>query len=179
LKLTGKAGHSLDFLIAWPGHQQTQLGARRQLKPCALALLMRGKTKLKSLIFLLTIIFLFKVSCNRATEHVICTTEHVMINITVTDENGMCVDSVIIKVSKKSDNTFYDLSGYNEPGGLMTQQGLYTIFHDGYLREVQGKIERIVVSGEKDTLNFLSEIDVSGDDCHVLKITGPDTVLIE
>ena len=102
-----------------------------------------------------------------------------MINIAVIDENGLGVDSVTILVYKLSDQSIYDVSEYNEPGGSLNQRGEYTIFHDGYLQEVQRKLEVIVVQGERDTLKFMQEFVVTGDDCHVFKITGPDTVLLE
>jgi hypothetical protein len=101
-----------------------------------------------------------------------------MIKVTVIDEEGLVADSVTILVYNKEDHTIYDLSDYNDLGDLMTQRGEYTIFHDGYLRKVRGKIGRLVVEGEKDNLGFESEFTVSGDECHVFKISGPDTVVL-
>ena len=129
--------------------------------------------------FLLIAMILCLLSCNRATDHVICTTEHAMINVTVINEEGFGPDSITILVYNKEDNTIYDSSDFNDFSNLLTQRGEYTIFHDAYLREARGKIFRIVVEGEKGNLGFTSEFAVSGDECHVYKLTGPDTVVLE
>ena len=129
--------------------------------------------------FLLITIILFLLSCNRATDHVVCTTEEVQIKVTVIDKSGFGADSVTILVYNKEDNKIYDSSDFNDFGNLLTQRGEYTIFHDSYFKEVRGKLIRIVVEGEKDNLGFATEFAVSGDECHVYKLAGPDTVVLE
>ena len=69
-----------------------------------------------------------------------------MINITVIDKSGFGADSVTILVYNKEDNKIYDSSDFNDFGNLLTQRGEYSIFHDSYLREVQGKLIRIINS---------------------------------
>ena len=41
-KLTGRAGRSLDFPVAWPGSEQKLLSSRRQLKPQSLCVIRDG-----------------------------------------------------------------------------------------------------------------------------------------
>jgi len=118
-------------------------------------------------------------ACNRTIDPVTCTEEFVVINLTVIDNEGLVADSVNILVYNKGDNTIYDLTGMNDPDNPMTQRGEYTIFHDGFLKQVQGKIERLVVEGEKGLFSFMAEFDVGGNECHVYKISGPDIVTLE
>jgi hypothetical protein len=102
-----------------------------------------------------------------------------MLNFTVFDNEGLAADSVNILVYSKGGNTIYDLTEMNNPENPMTQRGEYTIFHDGFLKQVQGKIEKLVVEGEKGTFSFMTEFEVSANECHVYKVSGPDTVSLE
>jgi hypothetical protein len=102
-----------------------------------------------------------------------------MLNLTVFDDEGLAADSVNILVYSKGSNTIYDLTEMNNPENPMTQRGEYTIFHDGFLKQVHGKIERLVVEGQKGLFSFMTEFNVGGNECHVYKMSGPDTVTLE
>jgi len=132
---------------------------------------------MKTTILKILILFLISgiFSCSTP-ERVACTDVFVLIHLTVIDDEGHAADSVNILVYRKRDNKIYDLRDMNEPGGFLSQRGIYTVFHDGFLEQVKGKNERIVVRGEKRNARFSTEFQVGGDECHIYKISGPDTI---
>ena len=108
-----------------------------------------------------------------------CTMEFVTIRLAVIDDKGLAADSVNIYVHNIRYHTIYDITDMNDPGNRMNQEGLYTVFHDGFRKQVKGRIERIIVVGEKGDFGFIAEFRVGIGVCHVYKISGPDTVTLK
>jgi hypothetical protein len=58
LKPTGKAGHSLNFRLAWPSRQHKLLSSRRQLKPYSLGWINERMINMSRVMKMLAIIFM-------------------------------------------------------------------------------------------------------------------------
>jgi hypothetical protein len=96
----------------------------------------------------------------------------------VIDDKGLAADSVNIFVYNIHKYIMYDLTDWNDPGNRINREGRYTIFHDGFRKQMRGRIEKIVVVGEKSDFGFIADFRIGVDECHVYKISGPDTVVL-
>lgn len=108
----------------------------------------------------------------------ICTAEFVTLRITVVDTSGFPVDSVEILVYNSESGKIYDVSDMNIWDSHLSRSGSYTVYHDGFIKPYQGIVERLIVEGEKGESGFRIEYAVSNNECHVYKLSGPDTVVI-
>lgn len=126
--------------------------------------------KLATIIALVLLIFQ---NCSQPEGPTYCTAEFVMHSVTVLDQDGTPADSVQITVINEGDDSVYPCDEYL---CKESQPGTYTIMHDGFLEDLSSNGETVVVEGVKDSLQFSEEFIFQGDECHVVKLAGPDTV---
>jgi len=107
-----------------------------------------------------------------------CTEEFRMSLVTILDLNNNPLDSVTITVKNKFTGEYFDVSQYNNPP---FQKGEYVIFHDGFLDQVVNETKYITVFAEIDTVKAVAEFAFTSDECncHILKISGPDSIWID
>jgi hypothetical protein len=104
-----------------------------------------------------------------------CTTEFVSVDLAVVDSTGEAVPDVSIRVELARTGEVLDVHQY------LTIFGLYIVADDSHMKHIGLFPERFIVTGTKDTLGFSTEylIYVDSGRCHIHKVAGPDSVLIE
>ena len=104
-----------------------------------------------------------------------CTHEFVTHSLQVSSPDGQPADSVDITVRNVDSDKVYDvcedLSFSCDYAGNM---GEYVVFHDGL--EVSTDGDNVVVTGQKDSLNFEAQYIFRRGECHVRKVEGPEEV---
>ena len=99
-----------------------------------------------------------------------------MVTVVVVDQlNNPVVSGLITKV-KDDSGKVYDF--------INDQQifpGHYTVMDDNYVKELTTQPKRFHFTGVKDSLNVDDEFYVNTDECncHVYKVSGPDTLMLK
>ena len=112
-------------------------------------------------------------SCSDA-EDCVCTTEFRMITVVVVDELNVPVTGLITTVKDDSGKVYGLLS---DP---LIFPGHYTVMDDNYTRELTTLPKRFLFTGVKDSLTVNGEFFVNTDECncHIEKVSGPDTLVL-
>lgn len=110
-----------------------------------------------------------------------CTAEFVTHSVQVLSPEEEPADSVAIRVRNATTGMNYDvceeLSICNDPEDRRyAEKGTYFIFHDGLGVSPFGT--DVVVTGQKDSLNFRARYVFREGRCHVRKEKGPEQVLL-
>jgi hypothetical protein len=104
-----------------------------------------------------------------------CSDEFVSVDLAVVDSTGEAVPDVSIRVELERTGEVLDVHQYHPV------LGLYIVADDSHMKYIGPFPERFIVTGTKDTLGFSTEylIYVDSGRCHIHKVAGPDSVLIE
>ena len=105
-----------------------------------------------------------------------CTLEFRSFTVTVTDATGQPTEGVSISVRRVSDGAL--LTGNSS---LDQSAGVYVILSDSNIDDVSEAGTTVEVVGTLGSMGFTAEYVFSRDECqcHVSKISGPDTVQLE
>jgi len=97
-----------------------------------------------------------------------------MITVVVVDTSNNLVLGLTTMV-KDDSGKVYDV--YNDP---LFFPGHYTVMDDNYVSELTTQPKRFIFTGVKDSLTINGEFFVNTDDCncHIEKISGPDTLIL-
>ena len=104
-----------------------------------------------------------------------CTDEFVFVGLAVVDSTGEAVPEVSIRVELARTGEVLDVRQYH------SILGLYKVADDSHMKYIGLFPERFIVTGTKGTLGFSTKylIYVDSGRCHIHKVAGPDSVLIE
>ena len=137
------------------------------------------KLKFFKILFLVFPLISF-ISCgkneNECTGNEVCTKIYVAIGVKVMDKYGspVLLDDLIVKLSD-TDELLKD-----ENNNFPYNSGNYLIAGDSSLKKLKKGGSQIHVRGIKaDKQIFYEEYIIGHDCCHVMKITGKDTLIIE
>lgn len=126
-------------------------------------------------IFIIVTFYLLVItSCSEENNDCICTTEYRLIMVIVVDDSNNLVSGLITTV-KDDSGKVYDV--YNDPHIF---PGHYTVMDDKFAKELSPQPKRFIFTGVKDSLTVDGEFFVNTDDCicHVQKVSGPDTLVL-
>lgn len=121
----------------------------------------------------ISLCLLFVYSCSEE-EDCPCTMEFRMITVVVVDTTNNLVLGLTTTVQDDSGKV-YDV--YNDP---MIFPGHYTVMDDNYVCELTTQPKRFLFIGIKDSLTVNGEFFVNTDkcNCHIEKVSGPDTLVL-
>ncbi len=113
-------------------------------------------------------------SCSEDNNDCVCTTEFRIIMVVVVDDSTNLVSGLLTTVQDDSGRV-YDV--YNDP---FIFPGHYTVMDDNFVAELSPQPKRFLFTGVKDTLITEGEFFINTDDCicHVQKVSGPDTLVL-
>jgi hypothetical protein len=116
-------------------------------------------------------------SCTTDVSDCICTTEFVSYSIIVIDSSGDPVDSLTTRITNSSGREF-DSHGSYFPNG---PRGRYWIMDDSYKSEFTNLPTTIFFDGTKEdvTAEAAFLFNTGECKCHVNKVAGPDTVVVQ
>lgn len=121
--------------------------------------------------FFLFILLSF-ISCSDTDNNVICTEEFAMVNVYVMDEKG----NQLNELSSKSFNENYSQFDLGED---FIGSGNYLVMSDKFNKDL-GTNEKIEFQLFKNDSLIHEEIYyISGGECHISKISGKDTIVIQ
>lgn len=128
--------------------------------------------------FLSGFLFLMVVwcGCSEETPDCVCTEEFRMYLVVVIDSLGNPVDSLQTIISNDR-GKLYDFNGYLPPQYL---PGAYFVMTDEYQNDFSTIPGRILFAGHKDDNEVTGEFYFNTDKCrcHVYKVSGPDTLVL-
>ena len=106
----------------------------------------------------------------------VCTLEFRFFTVTVLDVAGQPAEGVSISVRRVSDGAVLTENSSLDPG-----PGVYVILSDGNIDDVSEDGTTVEVVGTLEDMGFMAEYVFGRDacQCHVNKISGPDTVQLE
>lgn len=128
----------------------------------------------KRILFILLAALSFQ-SCSTNDNNLVCTEEFVQITVEVADASGDLVEGVEIQITEKENDTVIPCDEY-----LCEEfpDGSYVIMHDGFHGEISETGETFIVEGSKDGLGFKEEYIFRSGECHIQKVSGPETVTL-
>ncbi len=105
-----------------------------------------------------------------------CTLEFRFFTVTVVDASGQPAEGVSISVRRVSDGALLTVNS-----SLGQGSGVYVILTDGNIQDVSEAGTTVEVVGTLGELGFTAEyvFDRDACQCHVNKISGPETVQLE
>lgn len=116
----------------------------------------------------------------------ICTSSFDFVQIQVLNQNEEPVELDSIKIIDMRTDKAIDPCDFDDPnpcpGGRpmgTPELGGYTIFHDGIRDMIIGDRIGIQVIGEKGDQQFQEDFLIGDDGCHVFKMEGPGTVMLD
>ena len=132
------------------------------------------KYAMKFIIILSAFYLLVIASCSENDTDCICSTEFRIIMVVVVDDSNNLVAGLVTTV-KDDSGKVYDV--YNDP---LIFPGHYTVMDDNFVMELSPLSKRFIFTGAKDSLTVDGEFFVNTDDCicHVQKVSGPDTLIL-
>ena len=115
-------------------------------------------------------------ACSVPAAPCVCTLEFRIFTVTVLNASGEPAEGVSISVRRVSDGA--DLT---EPNDLLPTPGVYVILTDGNRDDVSENGTAVEVVGTLGDTGFTAEyvFDRDACNCHVNKVSGPDTVQLE
>ena len=130
---------------------------------------------MKLVLTCLVICLLVMYSCTDDDDDCLCTMEFRMITVVVVDEMNIPVLDLTTTV-KDDSGKVYDF--YNDP---LIFPGHYIVMDDNYAVELTIQPKRFHFTGVKDSLTINGEYFINTDECncHVKKVSGPDTLLLK
>lgn len=102
-----------------------------------------------------------------------CTAQFVSVEFAVVDDSGAPVSDVSIRVELARTGEVLDVD-QDRP-----QEGMYKVVDDSHRMYIGFLPERCIVTGTKDTRGFSAEFVIEGGRCHVHKVSGPESVVLE
>jgi hypothetical protein len=118
---------------------------------------------------------LFFLSCSSVVKDCYCTDEFRMYTVTVLDLNGNRVGDLQTRVQNTVTGRIYKFET-----SLYFEEGIYPVMDDTFTQEFTTQPEEIIFSGTKDDKSVEGSYLFNSDECncHVNKITGPDTLIL-
>ncbi|MDR9419965.1 hypothetical protein [Gracilimonas sp.] len=128
----------------------------------------------KKILFILLAGLAFQ-SCSTNDNSLVCTEEFVQITVEVTDASGDLAEGVEIQITEKETDTIVPCDEY-----LCEEfpDGSYIIMHDGFHGEISETGQTFIVKGTKGELGFEEEYTFRSGECHIEKVSGPETVTL-
>jgi hypothetical protein len=128
---------------------------------------------MKYILLCLSLCLLFIYSCSEE-EDCPCTMEFRMITVVVVDSTNNHVLGLITTV-KDDSGRVYRVN--NDPTIF---PGHYTVMDDNYVTELSTQPKRFLFTGVKDSLTVNGEFFINTDECncHIEKVSGPDTLVL-
>ncbi len=102
-----------------------------------------------------------------------CTAQFVLVEFWVVDDGGMGQEGFSLTVTNLRTGELYDVEQYSY------EDGQYTALHDGFQDEVFGDGDPIQVHGDDGRRTFDADFVIGADRCHIEKVSGPDTVVVD
>ena len=104
-----------------------------------------------------------------------CTAVFLSIGVVVIDQNNQPVDSLSVIVMNKTSRKVYDFYG-----SVIDYDGRYLVMTDQYVKDFSIYPRTIVFTGKKGNAEVSADYQIITDDCqcHVGKLSGPDTLKI-
>lgn len=114
-------------------------------------------------------------ACSSVDHGVVCTEEFVQFTVQVFDPSDEPAGGVDIQVVGKNSGDVYPCDEY-----LCKElsNGHYVIMHDMLHGVISESGETLIVEGMKDGLAFSEEFTFRSGECHVEKVSGPETVTL-
>jgi hypothetical protein len=115
-------------------------------------------------------------ACDLFDDQVLCSQEDVSIWFRVVDSAGAPIDSLAITVTNVRTDEIYKVE---QP--YTDERGDYVALDDSFKGKVRSYGDPILVHGEQGAYRFEAAfiIGLSEHGCHVAKLAGPETVVIE
>ena len=138
--------------------------------------------KMKSKLYILIFLLAFLLACDKPgtnCQQGACTQEFRMINIQTQDQTGkpavaLKVDAINARTKKQYSNIKSQTNPFN---GVVS----YTIATDGEKADFSEKGDKLTILFTTATTTFTSDFVISGGNCacHISKISGTNTIVIE
>ena len=132
------------------------------------------KKRIAAIVFFIALLFNF---CTTEVNNCICTTEFRSYSIIAIDSSGNTVDSLVTRVTNSRGKEFTSHESYF-PHGLGSK---YWIIDDSYKNEFTIRPTTIFFEGTKENASAEAAFLFNTDECicHVFKVAGPDTVVVQ
>jgi hypothetical protein len=112
-------------------------------------------------------------SCATETEDCICTQEFRLIRVLVVDESGSPVEGLNSTITNL-EGKFYNMED------VYSSSGYYAVMSDEYVHDFSNAARKIFFTASSDSGIANGEFLINTDrcQCHVQKVSGPDTLLL-
>jgi hypothetical protein len=114
------------------------------------------------------------VGCLESPKQCVCTLQFVSIRFLAVNSSGLPVPGVVASVQLLRTHEMLDVP----QSGL--HAGVITVIDDSFISRLARSGDTVRVTGSKDTLGFVVDfvIGVDACACHVIKLAGPDMVIL-
>lgn len=119
---------------------------------------------------------LLLLSACSSSDDLACTTEYIHYTIFAVDPNGVPVEGMDVTVLNADTEEELLLPSKEED---FFMPGEYLIMEDSFRKDFENQVVPIVARGSKGEQEFEAWFFFNADECHVLKVTGPDTVNVQ
>ena len=105
----------------------------------------------------------------------VCRLKFESISVYIVDFNGKPLTNFTLTIGNERTAEHYDVKQPNHDGGL------YTVINDSFKWRLEASGDPIFVYGEQGDTRFIADFTIGTDDCvcHVQKIAGPDTIMVD
>jgi len=132
------------------------------------------KNRIAAIVFFIALLF---PSCTTDVRDCICTTEFRSYGIIVIDSSSNPVDSLVTRITNSNGKEFTSHGSYF-PNGT---EGRYWIMDDSYKNEFRIRPTTFFFEGTKENASAEAAFLINTGECkcHVFKVAGPDTVVVQ
>ena len=115
------------------------------------------------------------IGCGDQAAPVVCTALFAEISVTALTQNGAPVSGLAISARILRTSQSFTVAQYGGGG-----PGTYVVFDDNFRDRIRTSGDSVRVTGSDSVLGFTADFlfDVPGG-CHVRKVAGPDTVMVQ
>ncbi len=125
-------------------------------------------------LFLPVLLLLLASSCTTDTGDCICSQEYRTITVLILDESGTPLEGLTTSISDEKGKLYY----IEKFDGIA---GYYPVMSDKYVGEFSAVPKKILFTAVSDTGGVNGEFFINTDrcECHVQKVSGPDTLILK
>lgn len=134
---------------------------------------MKKEFKMFLLRYLLICSIVLLPSCMRDSDECICTKEFRTVTVYVIDDMNNPVENLVTTIMDENGKEY----GLSEPPFFT---GYYSVMTDVYVNDFTIHPKKILFEGIKDSLTVNAEFFINTDECncHINKVSGPDTLVL-
>lgn len=105
----------------------------------------------------------------------VCTASFAFITAVAVDGAGQPVSNLLVTDTVVRTGKGFDVL----QNGFLNAAGVFVLFSDNQIGEVRESGDAVRVSGTNGSKSFSTLYQFGSDGCHVKKISGPDTVVVQ